>query len=73
MVRYAAVNFELRQRELVQSEDCSPMFSIIFWEFGEIFHFFPVVFHASTGEKLQGKNTENFTGPGNLMLNIQLL
>ena len=53
---YAAVNFELPQREIVQSENCcSQMFSNIFWESGEIFYLFHVVFWASTGKKLQVK------------------
>ena len=32
------------------------MSSIIFWGSGEIFHVFSVVFQASTGKKLRGKN-----------------
>ena len=35
--------------------------------------FFSVVFQASTGKKLQGKITEKNPGPGNLMLNIQIM
>ena len=31
------------------------------------------VFQASTGKKLQGKNYEKITGPGNMVPNIQLV
>ena len=39
----------------------------------ESFHVFSVLFQAITGKKPFGKNTETFMGPGNFMLNIQLL